>query len=445
MKSYLIKNALIVNEGKIYSSDLLLKNQRIEKIDNNISDSSAEVIEANGSFLLPGMIDDQVHFREPGLTHKADLFSESRAAVAGGVTSFMEMPNTIPNTLTQKLLQDKYDLAAKKSVANYSFYMGVSHDNLEEILQTDKDNVCGIKVFMGSSTGNMLVDRIEVLEKLFSRSELLIATHCEDENTIKKNIANALKEYGENVPMKMHPFIRSEEACYLSSSFAIRLAKKHGTRLHILHISTAKELELFDNTIPLLQKKITAEACIHHLYFNDSDYEKLGSRIKWNPAIKTKRDQEAILKAVIDNRIDVIATDHAPHTWEEKSESYFKTPSGGPLVQFVFLALMELFQSGKISLEDIVRKTSHSVAECFQVKDRGFIREGYFGDIALIDLTKKTTVQKEIILSKCKWSPFEGYTFQSSITKTFVNGHLVYNNGLIDDSQLGHRLTFKRN
>lgn len=445
MKSYLIKNALIVNEGKIYSSDLLLKNQRIEKIDNNISDSSAEVIEANGSFLLPGMIDDQVHFREPGLTHKADLFSESRAAVAGGVTSFMEMPNTIPNTLTQKLLQDKYDLAAKKSVANYSFYMGVSHDNLEEILQTDKDNVCGIKVFMGSSTGNMLVDRIEVLEKLFSRSELLIATHCEDENTIKQNIANALKEYGENVPMKMHPFIRSEEACYLSSSFAIRLAKKHGTRLHILHISTAKELELFDNTIPLLQKKITAEACIHHLYFNDSDYEKLGSRIKWNPAIKTKRDQEAILKAVIDNRIDVIATDHAPHTWEEKSESYFKTPSGGPLVQFVFLALMELFQSGKISLEDIVRKTSHSVAECFQVKDRGFIREGYFGDIALIDLTKKTTVQKEIILSKCKWSPFEGYTFQSSITKTFVNGHLVYNNGLIDDSQLGHRLTFKRN
>lgn len=445
MKSYLIKNALIVNEGKIYSSDLLLKNQRIEKIDNNISDSTAEVIDANGSFLLPGMIDDQVHFREPGLTHKADLFSESRAAIAGGVTSFMEMPNTIPNTLTQKLLQDKYDLAAEKSVANYSFYMGVSHDNLEEILQTDKDNVCGIKVFMGSSTGNMLVDRIEVLEKLFSRSELLIATHCEDENTIKQNIANALKEYGENVPMKMHPFIRSEEACYLSSSFAVGLAKKHGTRLHVLHISTAKELELFDNTIPLLQKKITAEACIHHLYFNDSDYEKLGSRIKWNPAIKTKRDQEAILKAVIDNRIDVIATDHAPHTWEEKSESYFKTPSGGPLVQFVFLALMELFQSGKISLEDIVRKTSHSVAECFQVKDRGFIREGYFGDIALIDPTKKTTVQKEIILSKCKWSPFEGYTFQSSITKTFVNGHLVYNNGLIDDSQLGHRLTFKRN
>lgn len=445
MKSYLIKNAQIVNEGKIFSSDLLLKNQRIEKIDKSISDSTAEVIDANGSFLLPGMIDDQVHFREPGLTHKADLFSESHAAVAGGVTSFMEMPNTVPNTLTQKLLQDKYNLASEKSVANYSFYMGVSNDNLEEILQTDKNKVCGIKVFMGSSTGNMLVDRIEVLEKLFSRSELLIATHCEDENTIKKNIAIALKEFGEDVPMKMHPLIRSEEACYLSSSFAVGLAKKHGSRLHVLHISTAKELELFDNTIPLLQKKITAEACIHHLYFNDGDYEKLGSRIKWNPAVKTKKDQEAILKAVIDNRIDVIATDHAPHTWEEKSASYFKTPSGGPLVQFVFLALIELFQSGKISIEDIVRKTSHSVAECFQVKDRGYIREGYFADIVLIDPNKKTTVQKEIILSKCKWSPFEGHTFQSSITNTFVNGHLVYKNGLVDDSQLGQRLSFNRN
>lgn len=445
MKSYLIKNAQIVNEGKIFSSDLLLKNQRIEKIDKSISDSTAEVIDANGSFLLPGMIDDQVHFREPGLTHKADLFSESRAAVAGGVTSFMEMPNTVPNTLTQKLLQDKYNLASEKSVANYSFYMGVSNDNLEEILQTDKNKVCGIKVFMGSSTGNMLVDRIEVLEKLFSRSELLIATHCEDENTIKKNIAIALKEFGEDVPMKMHPLIRSEEACYLSSSFAVGLAKKHGSRLHVLHISTAKELELFDNTIPLLQKKITAEACIHHLYFNDGDYEKLGSRIKWNPAVKTKKDQEAILKAVIDNRIDVIATDHAPHTWEEKSASYFKAPSGGPLVQFVFLALIELFQSGKISIEDIVRKTSHSVAECFQVKDRGYIREGYFADIVLIDPNKKTTVQKEIILSKCKWSPFEGHTFQSSITNTFVNGHLVYKNGLVDDSLLGQRLSFNRN
>ena len=445
MKSYLIKNAQIVNEGKIFSSDLLLKNQRIEKIDKSISDSTAEVIDANGSFLLPGMIDDQVHFREPGLTHKADLFSESRAAVAGGVTSFMEMPNTVPNTLTQKLLQDKYNLASEKSVANYSFYMGVSNDNLEEILQTDKNKVCGIKVFMGSSTGNMLVDRIEVLEKLFSRSELLIATHCEDENTIKKNIAIALKEFGEDVSMKMHPLIRSEEACYLSSSFAVGLAKKHGSRLHVLHISTAKELELFDNTIPLLQKKITAEACIHHLYFNDGDYEKLGSRIKWNPAVKTKKDQEAILKAVIDNRIDVIATDHAPHTWEEKSASYFKAPSGGPLVQFVFLALIELFQSGKISIEDIVRKTSHSVAECFQVKDRGYIREGYFADIVLIDPNKKTTVQKEIILSKCKWSPFEGHTFQSSITNTFVNGHLVYKNGLVDDSLLGQRLSFNRN
>lgn len=444
MKTILIKDANIVNEGNIFSSDVLIKNERIEKISGHIEHSTAEVIDARGKFLIPGMIDDQVHFREPGLTHKADIYSESRAAVAGGITSFMEMPNTIPNTLTQELLQHKYNIAAQKSVANYSFYMGVSNDNYDEVLRTDKSKVCGIKIFMGSSTGNMLVDSTEILTRIFSNSEMLIATHCEDEQTIKRNMELARKEYGENVPMKMHPIIRSAEACYLSSSFAVELAKKHNTRLHILHISTAKELELFDSTIPLINKKITAEACVHHLFFDDSDYEKLGTMIKWNPAIKTAIDQKAILEGVISNKIDVIATDHAPHTLEEKKQSYFNAPSGGPLVQFALQSLMEHYKKGNISIEDIVRKTSHAVADCFKIQERGYIREGYFADLVLLDYPKTQTVTRDIILSKCKWSPFENYTFNSTIHTTIVNGNVVYSNGKVNDGYLGKRLHFKK-
>lgn len=444
MKTYLIKNARIVNEGKIISSDLLLKNGRIEKIAESISNSQAEIINAEGKYILPGMIDDQVHFREPGLTHKADLTTESRAAVAGGITTFMEMPNTVPNTLTQDLLQHKYDLASKKSIANYSFYMGVSNDNYEEVMRTDKKNVCGIKIFMGSSTGNMLVDNPGVLERVFANSELLIATHCEDEATIRHNSEQARAKYGENVPIEMHAIIRNADACYRSSSFAVQLAKQHGTRLHVLHISSAKELDLFDNKTALKDKKITAEACIHHFYFDDSDYKTLGTKIKWNPAVKTKEDKNAILKAIIDNRIDVIATDHAPHTLEEKSQSYFKAPSGGPLVQFALQALMELHSQGKIKLEDIARKTSHDVAECFKIEDRGYIREGYFADLVIIDPKRAETVTAEVILSKCKWSPFEGHTFNSTIDKTFVNGNLVYSDGRIIEVASGSRLTFKQ-
>ncbi len=444
MKTILIKDANIVNEGNIFSSDVLIKNERIEKISGHIEHSTAEVIDARGKFLIPGMIDDQVHFREPGLTHKADIYSESRAAVAGGITSFMEMPNTIPNTLTQELLQHKYNIAAQKSVANYSFYMGVSNDNYDEVLRTNKSKVCGIKIFMGSSTGNMLVDSTEILTRIFSNSEMLIATHCEDEQTIKRNMELARKEYGENVPMKMHPIIRSAEACYLSSSFAVELAKKHNTRLHILHISTAKELELFDSTIPLINKKITAEACVHHLFFDESDYEKLGTMIKWNPAIKTAIDQKAILEGVISNKIDVIATDHAPHTLEEKKQSYFNAPSGGPLVQFALQSLMEHYKKGNISIEDIVRKTSHAVADCFKIQERGHIREGYFADLVLLDYPKTQTVTRDIILSKCKWSPFENYTFNSTIHTTIVNGNVAYSNGKVNDGYLGKRLHFKK-
>ncbi len=433
-----------MNEGKRISSDLLIINGRIEKIADSITHPTAEVINASGKFLIPGMIDDQVHFREPGLTHKADIYSESRAAVAGGITSFMEMPNTIPNTLTQELLQNKYDIAAQKSVANYSFYMGVSNDNYDELMRTSKQDVCGIKIFMGSSTGNMLVDREEILNKIFANSEMLIATHCEDEQTIKRNMELARLEYGENVPIQMHPLIRNTEACYLSSSFAVALAKKNGTRLHVLHISTAKELELFTSEIPLIEKKITAEACVHHLFFDDTDYEKLGTLIKWNPAIKTAADKNAILEGVLSNKLDVIATDHAPHTLEEKKQSYFNAPSGGPLVQFALQSLMELYKDGKISIEDIVRKTSNAVADCFKIEERGFIREGYFADLVLIDDRKTQKVSQDMILSKCKWSPFENYTFRTTIDTTFVNGNIVYSNNLLKETIPGQRLHFKK-
>jgi dihydroorotase len=444
VSSYLIKNGKVVNEGKIVDTDILISGARIEKIAKDISDPTATIFDAAGLYVFPGAIDDQVHFREPGLTHKGEIFTESRAAVAGGITSFMEMPNTVPNTLTQELLEQKYHLASQKSAANYSFFMGVSNDNYEQVMKTDRRNVSGIKIFMGSSTGNMLVDKLEVLERVFANSELLIATHCEDETTIKKNLEAAVKKYGENIPVSEHPNIRSREACYLSSSFAVDLAKKNGTRLHILHISTADELNLFTNTIPRTNKRITAEACIHHLWFDNSDYEKLGMLIKWNPAIKTADDGKAILEAVIDGRIDVIATDHAPHTKEEKSLPYIKAPSGGPLVQHAFVAMLELHHEGKITLEAVADKMAHAVSDVFQIEDRGYIREGYFADLVLVNLNQPWTEDSKNLLYKCQWTPFHGQKFQSKVKHTFVNGIPVYSNGVIDNSQIGKRLVFSR-
>ncbi len=444
MKTYLIKNAKIVNENTISENDVLIKDGIIEKIDANITHETAQVIDAQGTHLLPGAIDDQVHFREPGLTHKAEIYTEAKAAVAGGVTSFMEMPNTVPGAVTYDLLEEKYSRAAQCSVANYSFFMGSSNsDNIDEVRKVDPKNVCGLKIFMGSSTGDMLVDN-GALESLFANANMLIATHCEDDPMIKENLDEYIKQYGDDIPIKFHPLIRSREACYKSSSEAIALAKKYGTRLHILHISTEEELALFDNSKPLKEKQITAEACIHHLWFNDSDYDKKGTLIKWNPAVKKKSDSEAIFKAILDDRIDVIATDHAPHTLEEKRNPYTKAPSGGPLVQHSIVAMLDFYHQGKISLEKIVEKMSHNVADMFSINKRGFIREGYFADLVLVDTSKPTTVSKENIWYKCGWSPFEGHTFKSSITHTFVNGHLVYNNGTIDESQLGQRLTFLR-
>jgi len=441
----LILNAKIVNEGRVVESDLLIKGQRIEKIGGDLqSNPTDQVVDAKGQYLLPGVIDDQVHFREPGLTHKGNIFSESRAAVAGGVTSFMEMPNTSPPTFTQELLEQKYQIASKNSLANYSFFVGASNDNLDEVLKTDVRKVCGLKIFMGSSTGNLLVDNEKTLEGFFSKFPALIATHCEHEPTIRKNTDDWKNKFGEDVPIHEHMYIRSEEACYRSSSFAVGLAKKHGTKLHILHISTAKEISLFDNSIPLEKKKITAEACIHHLWFNDSDYEKLGTRIKWNPAIKTAKDQQAILKGVLDNHIDVIATDHAPHTLEEKNNSYFKAPSGGPLVQHSLVAMLEFFHQGKISLERVVEKMSHSPAILFQIENRGFIREGYFADLVLVDLNKPWEVNKGNILAHCGWSPFEGQAFRSSVQKTWISGNPAYSEGKIVETGSGMRLTFSR-
>ena len=445
MSSILILNANIVNEGKVFQGDVLVKGQFIEKIGGDLQSASADkVIDAKGNHLLPGVIDDQVHFREPGLTHKATIFTESRAAVAGGITSFMEMPNTVPPTFTHPLLEEKYQIASQTSLANYSFFLGASHDNLEEILKTDSKKVCGLKIFMGSSTGNLLVDDPKALEAIFSSVPFLIATHCEDEPTVRRNTEEFKLKYGDSMPVKYHAQIRNEEACYKSSSFAIGLAKKYGTRLHILHISTAKETALFDNTLPLEKKKITAEACVHHLWFNDADYERLGMLIKWNPAIKTSADQKAILQALLENRIDVIATDHAPHTLEEKSNSYFSAPSGGPLVQHSLPAMLEFYHHKQVELPWIVQKMAHNPAILFQIEKRGFIREGFFADLVLVDLQKPWTVKKENILAKCGWSPFEGTTFKSSITNTLISGHLAYENGRFHENEMGKRLSFKR-
>jgi dihydroorotase len=444
MNSYLIKNATIVNEGSSFVGDLLVENGIIKKIDSSITTNSMTVIDASGKYLIPGLIDDQVHFREPGLTHKATIDSESRAAVAGGITTFIEMPNTVPQATNQQLLQDKFNIAEKTSFANYSFMFGGTNDNLEELLKTDPKTVAGIKLFLGSSTGNMLVDNLEVLEKIFSSTKLIISVHCEDEETIKKNTAEHKAQYGEHIPIELHPVIRSEEACYLSSSRAIELAKKTGARLHVFHVSTAKETTLFRNDIPLEEKQITSEVCVHHLWFSDQDYKEKGTHIKWNPAVKTAADRQGLWKALLDDRLDIIATDHAPHTLEEKSNSYLKAPSGGPLVQHALLALLEKVSEKVISIEKLVEKACHNPAIIFQIENRGFIREGYYADLVLIDLKAPQTVCKENILYKCGWSPFEGTTFSSSVTHTFVNGVLMYHEGVFNNEVKGKRITFNR-
>lgn len=446
MGKILITNANIVNEGKTFRGNVLIEDEVISKIsESEIKSSADKIINAEGKYLLPGVIDDQVHFREPGLTHKAEIYTEAKAGVAGGVTSYMEMPNTVPNALTQELLEQKYKRASEVSLANYSFFMGASNDNIDEVLKTNPRNVCGVKVFMGSSTGNMLVDNRATLENIFSKCKLLIATHCEDEATVRANMEKFKAKYGENIPVEYHPQIRSEEACYKSSSLAVELAKKHNARLHILHISTAKELELFDNKTPLKQKRITAEACIHHLWFSDEDYKTKGNLIKWNPAVKTKNDRDAILKGVLENKIDVICTDHAPHTLEEKKQPYFKAPSGGPLIQHSLVAMLEFVYQKKLTIEKVVEKMSHALADCFHIEKRGYIREGYFADLTLVDLNSPWIVNKSNILAKCGWSPFEGQTFHSKVTHTFVNGHLVYNEGSFDELKKGQRMLFNRN
>ena len=441
----LLKGATLFNEGKSFIADILIDNQRIEKIDSNISATpETKVVNLEGKWILPGCIDDQVHFREPGLTHKANIATESKAAVAGGITTFMEMPNTVPNTLTQELLEEKYTIAKHTSAANYSFFMGASNDNLDEVLKTNEKNVCGVKIFMGSSTGNMLVDNESTLTNLFSQVPLLIATHCEDEATVRANSALYKEKYGEDIPIEAHPLIRSEEACYLSSSMAVELAKKYNTRLHILHISTAKEVGLFDNTLPLEKKRITAEACVHHLWFTDQDYAKKGNFIKWNPAVKTSNDRDGIWKGLLDNHIDIVATDHAPHTLEEKSKAYNQAPSGGPLVQHALLAMLEKAKEGLISVERVVEKMAHAPAICFQLAERGFIREGYYADLVIVDPMDTITVEKSNVLYKCGWSPFEGVTFSHKIAGTYVNGTLVYDGNQIVSEQKGMRVLFNR-
>lgn len=446
MQNYLIKNITVVNEGVSVPSDVLLKNGRISTIAPKIDPGFAVTeINGEGNFLLPGAIDDQVHFREPGLTHKATIYTESKAAVAGGVTSFMEMPNTVPPVFTQALLEDKYKIGAATSLANYSFFMGTSNDNADEALRTNerKNEICGIKIFMGSSTGGLLVDNYLTLDKIFAGSEVLIATHCEDEKIIKANFDRIKKEKGVLEPSD-HPLIRDENGCFESSLAAIQFAKKHNTRLHILHISTEKELTLFSNMLPLEQKNITAEVCVHHLHFTSDDYAQLGNRIKCNPAIKAPHNREALWRALLDDRLDVIATDHAPHTWEEKNEPYEKAHAGLPLVQHSLLMMLHYVKEGRISIEKVVEKMSHAVARCFQVADRGFIREGYRADLVIVDMRQHTKVSKENILYKCQWSPLEGFNFPAAITHTFVNGHLVYGNGVWDESQKGQRLLFNR-
>lgn len=445
MSSILIKNAQVVNDGQVFNADIFIDKGRIEQIGSTLDKSADKVIDATGLYALPGLIDDQVHFREPGLTHKADIWHESRAAVAGGTTSFMEMPNTVPNTLSQTLLEDKYQLAGQSSLANYSFYMGASNDNLDEVLRTNPRDVCGVKVFMGSSTGNMLVDNEETLQNIFSNIPMLIATHCEDEQTIRNNLEAFKLKYGEDISAEMHPLIRSAEACYISSSKAVELARKYNTRLHILHVSTGMETGLFEENIPLAQKRITAEACIHHLWFSDKDYAEKGNLIKWNPAVKSEQDRAAILEAVRNGRIDVIATDHAPHTLEEKQLPYLEAPSGGPLVQHALQVLLELVDKGELTIEELVQKTAHNTAICFQIENRGFIREGYWADIVLVDRNNPQKVERSAVLSKCGWSPFEGYTFKSSIEHTIVSGKLVFSEGKIIEEEAGQRLLFDRN
>jgi len=440
----LIKNAKLVNEGRTYQSDVLIENQKIKKISPKITIDADQLIDAEGLYLLPGVIDDQVHFREPGLTHKANIYSESKAAVAGGITSFMEMPNTNPQVLTQELLEEKYQIASKTSIANYSFFMGASNNNLEEILKTNPKNVGAIKIFMGSSTGNMLVDNKNVLEEIFAKSPMLIAVHCEDERIIKENIAKAKAQYGEEVSMSEHPKIRSTEACFKSSSLAVALAKKHNTRLHIFHISTEKEIELLTNQVPLKDKRITAEVCIHHLWFDETNYTEKDTLIKWNPAVKKESDKNALFQALLDDKLDVIATDHAPHTLEEKNNTYFNAPSGGPLVQHALPAMLEFFKRGKINIEKVVEKMCHNPAICFKIENRGFIREGYFADLVLVDLNNRWQVKKDNILYKCGWSPFEGETFNTKITHTLINGHIAYEHGNFNESRNGMRLTFNR-
>ncbi len=444
MNSYLIKNATIVNEGTTTKGDVLIENGLIKKISSSIENDLVKNIDAQGKYLIPGMIDDQVHFREPGLTHKANIATESRAAVAGGITTFIEQPNTVPQATTQALLQDKFDIAEKSSYTNYSFMFGGTNDNLEELLKTNPKNVAGIKLFLGSSTGNMLVDNPEVLENIFSSTKLIISVHCEDEGTIRRNTAHYKEIYGDDIPIELHPVIRSEEACYISSSKAIELAKKTGARLHIFHVSTAKETSLFRNDIPLEEKQITAEVCVHHLWFTDSDYKEKGTHIKWNPAVKTAQDRDGLWKALLDDRIDIIATDHAPHTLEEKSNPYTKAPSGGPLVQHALLALLEKVKEGVLPLEKLVEKACHNPAKIFQIEKRGYIREGYYADLVLVDNDQSQTVSRDNVLYKCGWSPFEGTTFSSTITHTFVNGVLMYDNGVFDDTTKGKRLTFDR-
>lgn len=445
MKSILITGANIVNEGKITPLDILIQDGLFYNIGKDLSEFDADIkIDARGKYIFPGLIDDQVHFREPGLTHKADIYTESKSAVAGGITTYMEMPNTVPQATTIELLEDKYKIASEKSLANYSFYLGATNDNIDEILKVDPENVCGIKVFQGSSTGNMLVDNQESLKRIFSECKLLIATHSENDDIIKENLDRYKEEFGEDIPTSYHPKIRTDEACYDASKRVVDLARQYGSKLHVLHISTAREVELFDSNLPLEEKRITAEACVHHLWFSEEDYEEKGNFIKWNPAIKTADDRAGILKGVLEGNIDVIATDHAPHTLEEKSEKYLKAPSGGPLAQHSLVALLDLYHDRKIRLEEIAQKTSHNVAILFEIEKRGYIRPGYHADMVIVDLDSPWEVKRENVLSKCGWSPFEGHTFKSKITHTIVSGHLAYDNGTFNEEKKGERLKFSR-
>jgi dihydroorotase len=444
MQATLIKNGLLVNEGNIRTGDLLLQGEVIEKIGNDISHPTARVLNAGGKFILPGVIDDQVHFREPGLTHKGDIASESRAAIAGGITSYMEQPNTIPQTTTLEELEKKFARAARTSFANYSFLFGGTNDNIEELKKLDKKSCSGIKLFLGSSTGNMLVDDEAVLENIFNSTEMVISAHCEDETTIRENLKKYKARFGEDIPISAHPKIRSEEACFISTSKAVSLAGKTGARLHVFHLSTGRETELFRNDIPLEEKRITAEACIHHLWFSEEDYKDKGTWIKWNPAVKKATDRDQLWQAVLNNRIDIIATDHAPHTREEKSRDYLRAPSGGPLVQHALPAMMEKYSEGLVPLETIVRKMCHNPAILFQVERRGFLREGYFADLVIVDPNAPWKVEPGNIAYKCGWSPFEGQTFKSAVTHTFINGHLAYDNGRLSRIRTARRLTFNR-